>query len=95
MHIVLRALLYFWLLTVFAISYYLVIELDTVGTFGFLVVWFGGALVMGWIGDAVLFGRGTVFGRGEFGAVSKIIYIALIVLLPLAAMFADWTSYPS
>ena len=89
MAVLLRALLYVWLLTVFAISYFLVIDLDTVGAFWFLTIWVGGALVMGWIGDAVLFSRGTVFGRSEFGAVSKGVYLALIVLLPLAAMLAE------
>jgi hypothetical protein len=89
MQILLRAVLYFWLLTGFAVSYLSVIDLDTVGMFWFFIIWFGGALVMGWIGDAVIFGRGTVFGRSGFGAVGKSVYVAVIVLLPLINMLAE------
>ena len=92
MQIILRALLYIWLLTGFSASYFLVIDLDTttetqIGGMGwFPVVWIGGALVMGWLGDAVMFNKGTVFGRSEFGSISKTVYIAVIVIVPLASM---------
>ena len=89
MQIFLRALLYFWLLTVFSFSYFLVIELDKVGMAWFLIIWVVGALIMGWLGDAVLFDRGTVFGRNSFGGVAKGIYLAAIVLLPIAAILLD------
>ena len=41
---------------------------------------------MGWLGDAVMFNKGTVFGRSEFGSISKTVYIAVIVIVPLASM---------
>lgn len=89
MQIILRALLYFWLLTGFALSYFLVVDLDAVGVFWFIVVWVGGALVMSWIGDAVMFGRGTVFGQRTFGALGKSVYLVVIAILPLFAILAD------
>jgi len=89
MQFLIRALLYIWLLTGFSITFFLSFDLDKLDAVISLLIWVGGALLMGWIGDAILFGRGTIFGRNNFKKSAKIIYVSFITLIPIAAMVAD------
>ena len=84
-----RALLYIWLLTGFSITYFLLIDFDKLGSVTFLLIWAGGALLMGWIGDAILLGKGSILGRNNFNKSAKVLYLSFIILTPIAAMVAD------
>ena len=89
MQLLVRAVLYIWLLIGFSVTWSLLFDFDKLGAVTFLLIWVGGALLLGWIGDAILFGKGTIFGRNNFKKSAKIIYVSFITLIPIAAMVAD------
>jgi len=84
-----RILLYAWLLIGFPSSYFLLLDFTELGTAVLLITWIGGAIFMGFLGDAILFGKGTFFGHQDFNRGAKVFYLSFIILIPLAAMMVD------
>jgi hypothetical protein len=89
MTIVWRVIYYVWILTVFSLSYSLILDFENVGVVKFVIIWISGGLILGWIGDAILFGKGSFFGRTKFRNIEKFSLIGFIVLAPFFSMITD------
>ncbi len=87
-----RIAYYVWIVAFFPVCYFalpgLGLSLDRPGMFA--TVFVANALLLGWLGDAVIFGRGTAFGQKVESAALKWGFLALVILLPVIVMSSDF-----
>lgn len=89
--VIVRALYYFWVVLFFPLSYMLVPGFSAVlDRPGFVIVGFlVNAILMGWLGDAIIFGRSTIANRSIDSTSLRWVFVAFVIFAPLFAMSSD------
>ncbi len=87
-----RTIYYAWVILFFPIAYLLIPGLENALEWpGYWIagIFLFNAVLMGWIGDAIIFRRDTIGGKKIDSNAFKWLFVAFVVLVPVFAMGTD------